>query len=132
MKAKFQKFNAPRSERIVACSFFLRSVSVLRRHHNRPLASYRADFLPCRGNREIERKERGRERKRERKRGGRDVAQSTKKGTNVESGEKREILNESECLTGGGKDRSTCGVGKVRRARTSRRERKRRVIKEVG
>lgn len=108
----------PESGRIVACSFFLRSVPVLRRHHNRPLASYRADFLPCRGNREIERKERRREREREGKRGGRGVAQSTRKGTNVESGEKREILNESECLTGGGKDRSTCGVGKVRRART--------------
>lgn len=79
---------------------------MLRRHHNRPLASYRADFLPCRGNREIERKERRRERERERERGGRDVAQSTKKGTNVESSEKREILNESKCLTGGEKDRS--------------------------
>lgn len=86
-----------------------------RRHHNRRWrligARRNADFLPCRGNREIERKERGRERRR--------VAQSTTRVPMWNQAKKGEILNDREQMSncaGEGKGRSTRS-GKVRKAR---------------
>jgi len=72
-------------------------------HHNRRWrligARRNVDFLPCRSNCEIERKERSRERRRA----------IYDEGSNVESGEKGEILNDREQMSncaGEGKGRS--------------------------
>lgn len=96
---------------------------MLRRHHNRPLASYRADFLPCRGNREIERKERGREREKEGKEGG-ETSRNLRGRIPMWNQAKREILNESECLREEGEIDRPAGSEKFEGRERSRRERK--------